>query len=178
MDPLVRICGMSDADELVRLRALEIADLLAERDGEPWWQIDGPPEGAVDLLALLSADTPAADALVALGSLDGVPVGFVAASIRPDRSGELLAVVSDLFVEPGARELGVGEVLMAFAVDWARSSGCVGIDASVLPGSREAKNFFERSGLKARRIVVHRSLIEPAATPADEHVAGSVGESS
>lgn len=161
MDPHVRRCVAEDADELIRLRALEIADLRAERDGDRWWQIDGPPEGAVDLLARVADD----DALIALGTLDGTPVGFVSASIRQNRSGERLAIVSDMFVEPEARELGVGEALMVAAVDWARSAGCTGMDASVLPGSREAKNFFERSGLKARRIIVHRSLGDPAGEP-------------
>jgi len=157
VDPHVRRCVASDADELIRLRQLEIDDLRAERDGDRWWSIDGPPEGAIDLLGRLDAD----DALIALATLEWTPVGFVAASVRSNRSGELLAVVSDLFVEAEARELGVGEALMAAAIDWARALGCTAIDATVLPGSREAKNFFERAGLKARRIVVHRSLVEP-----------------
>jgi hypothetical protein len=32
------------------------------------------------------------------------------------------------------------------------------VDALVLPGHREGKNFFERFGLTARAIVVHREL--------------------
>ena len=41
---------------------------------------------------------------------------------------------------------------------WAAEHGCRGIDAIVLPGMRESKNFFEMFGLVARAIVVHRAL--------------------
>ena len=34
-----------------------------------------------------------------------------------------------------------------------------GIDGFALPGDRETKNFFERFGLTARAILVHRSLL-------------------
>ena len=36
------------------------------------------------------------------------------------------------------------------------------IDSFVLPGHREAKNFFKRFGLTARAIRVHKSLLPPA----------------
>ena len=52
----------------------------------------------------------------------------------------------------------VGEVVMDAAVAWARERGCFGIDSVALPGNRETKNFFERFGLTARAIVVHRVL--------------------
>jgi GNAT superfamily N-acetyltransferase len=69
-----------------------------------------------------------------------------------------LAAVSDLFVDPEARGVGVGEALMDDLVAWARARGCIGVDAMVLPGNRETKNFFETFGLTARAIVVHRAL--------------------
>ena len=45
---------------------------------------------------------------------------------------------------------------MDLLVAWAHERGCVGIDALRLPGNRDTKNFFERFGLTARAIVVHR----------------------
>ncbi len=47
---------------------------------------------------------------------------------------------------------------MNAVVDEARTRNCFGIDALALPGDRETKNFFESFGLKARQLVVHRSL--------------------
>jgi hypothetical protein len=47
-------------------------------------------------------------------------------------------------------------------IGWAQSHRCIGIDAMVLPGDRETKNFFEMFGLTARAIVVHRALEEPS----------------
>ena len=47
---------------------------------------------------------------------------------------------------------------MDLLVERARAADAVGIDALALPGDRETKNFFETFGLKARAIVVHRSL--------------------
>jgi len=44
-------------------------------------------------------------------------------------------------------------------LDWCRAHDCRGIDAAALPGNRALKNFFERFGLTARAIVVHRALL-------------------
>ena len=67
-------------------------------------------------------------------------------------------MVDELFVEPEARGVGVGEAMMDLLVAWCVERGCVGIDAVALPGDRDTKNFFETFGLKARAIVVHRPL--------------------
>jgi GNAT superfamily N-acetyltransferase len=72
--------------------------------------------------------------------------------------GGRLGVVDEVYVDPGARALGVGEVLMADLVAWCRDQGCFGVDSLALPGDRATKNFFESFGLVARAIVVHRPL--------------------
>jgi hypothetical protein len=48
--------------------------------------------------------------------------------------------------------------MLGVIVAWGTERGAVGIDAVVLPGARETKNFFESFGLKARALVVHRDL--------------------
>ena len=45
---------------------------------------------------------------------------------------------------------------------WATAQGCFGIDALALPGNRATKNFFERYGLTARAIIVHKRLGDDA----------------
>ena len=75
-----------------------------------------------------------------------------------DADGGLLGVVTDLYTEPGCRDLGIGEVTMQALLDWCAERGCFGVDSLALPGDRHTKNFFESFGLVARAIVVHRSL--------------------
>ena len=65
----------------------------------------------------------------------------------------------DIYVDPDAREVGVGEAMMDRGAGVVRGPGLSsGVDAVALPGDRATKNFFERFGLTARAIVVHRAL--------------------
>ena len=74
--------------------------------------------------------------------------------------GSRLGVVSDIFVEEGARAVGVGEAMMGDLVAWCEAKGCAGMDAMALPGHRLTKNFFEESGFTARKLVMHHRLKE------------------
>ncbi len=87
-----------------------------------------------------------------------MPVGYAVGRVEVLRDGGRLAVVDELYVEPDAREVAVGEALMDDLLEWATAQGCFGIDALALPGNRATKNFFERYGLTARAIVVHKRL--------------------
>ena len=98
------------------------------------------------------------DTTVLVGEVDGVPVGYLVVVIETLRSDELLAKVTDLWVHPSARGVGVGASLMGTAADIAQQESCVGIDARALPGDRVTKNFFESFGLVARTIEVHKSF--------------------
>ena len=151
MDFEVRAAGPGDEAVLARLAGLELADLTAERDGQLWHLLDAR-QPFTDLANAVRDESRS----LAIASFEKLPVGF-AHACRSSHASRI-AVVEDLFVEAGFRELGVGEALMNHLVSWASEQGCVGIEAMALPGSREAKNFFERFGLKARRIVVYRRL--------------------
>lgn len=98
------------------------------------------------------------DRLTLVGTVSDVVVGFAEVHRLALGEGGSIAVLEALYVEPEAREVGVGEALMEAVLRWAKDAGCEGIDAEVLPGSRAAKNFFERFGLVARSLVVHRPL--------------------
>lgn len=98
-----------------------------------------------------------------LGTIDGVPVGYAVAQRVELPGGAPLASLSNLFVLPEARGVGVGAALLDAVLAWATASGCVGIDSTALPGDRGTKNFFESYGMVARAISVHRRLgDEPA----------------
>jgi GNAT superfamily N-acetyltransferase len=98
------------------------------------------------------------DVLVLAGTIDGAVVGYARVHAEALPGDRELAVLTDVFVDAGAREVGVGALLLDAAVDWARRRGAVGIDSLALPGMRATKNFFEAAGLVARAIVVHKAL--------------------
>ena len=139
---LPAICALYEAarDELSTARG---GDLLLAREA-----------ATLDPAALL--DDP--DAFVVAGTFDGVVVGIATARLETLADGTRLAVIGSLYVDSEAREVGVGEAMLDLILPWAKERDCRGVDALVLPGMRESKNFFEMFGLVARAIVVHRPL--------------------
>lgn len=153
--PRVRAAVTDDVDELVRLDRLAREHLRPLRGGEMYLLHTARPEPPD---ASLRADLADVDRVVLLGCLGEVPVGYAIAAVRPLADGTCAAEVSEVFVEPEARGVGIGGLLMHQVVHWATDRGCIGIDARALPGDRDTKNFFESFGLVARVITVHRDL--------------------
>lgn len=156
--PSSRHATDADIGELVRLDHEARAHLAPLRGGElhlAWAVRPEPPDES------LRDDIAHPDRLVLVGCLEAVVVGYAVASLVRLRDGSAVAEVSELFVEPPARGVGVGEHLMQALIDWAGDRGCIGIDARALPGDRNTKNFFESFGLVARAISVHRTLADP-----------------
>jgi GNAT superfamily N-acetyltransferase len=107
-----------------------------------------------ELRRLLATD----GARVLVGTLEGVPVGYAVARVERLADGTAHGVVDDIYVEPEARGVGLGEALMGDLVAWCTEQGCTGMDAMALPGDRHTKNFFEASGFTARKLVMYHSL--------------------
>ena len=155
----VRPATAADLDRLVELAELAADELAAGRGGQLWRRREARPSPVRDSLAASVAASEAGDdQLVVLGTIDGVGVGFAAVRRETLRDGDHLGVIDDLYVEPGARQVGVGEAMMQRLLEWCRAQGCIGVDSMALPGERHTKNFFESFGLVARAIVVHRKL--------------------
>jgi GNAT superfamily N-acetyltransferase len=140
----------ADAGDLARLGGEARESVRSQRGGALWLAQDGranlPPATIEELLADDGYE-------VVVGTVDDVTVGYAIAAGRPP-----VAVIEELFVEPGAREVGVGEALVGHLLEWARARGCTGIDGFALPGDRATKNLFERVGMVARAIIVHKPL--------------------
>ncbi|MGP8059379.1 MAG: GNAT family N-acetyltransferase [Acidimicrobiales bacterium] len=62
------------------------------------------------------------------------------------------------YVEPEARQVGVGGALIGGLLDWFGERGCTDVDSVALPGDRATKQLLETAGFKARLLVLHRSL--------------------
>ncbi len=150
MDVWARRATAADAADLATLDAAARTGAAAQRGGMLFLQRDRHPfEGA----ALTDPD-----AFVVVGGLDDVVLGAAVAMVERLDDGTRLGLLHGLYVDPGAREVGIGEAMMDLVLDWCREQRLAGIDALALPGDRATKNFFERFGLTARAIVVHRAL--------------------
>ena len=98
-----------------------------------------------------------------VGDLDGATVGFAVSRLVELADGTSLAEIDALYVLPEARGVGLGEALMDEVLAWAAGAGAAAVDAVALPGDRVTKNFFERYGMTARALQVHRRLDPPPA---------------
>lgn len=155
MEEAARPATGEDVPRLAQLVAEAVAEQAEGRGGRIWSARETRALPADASLAALVADP---DALVLAGTIDGTVVGYAVTVTEQLRTGDRLGVVTDVYVEEGARGVGVGEALLDQVVAWCEAAGCIGIDALALPGNRSTKNFFESFGFTARAIVVHRRL--------------------
>lgn len=150
-----READLADLEWLVLLNRRVIAELAPSRGGAIWKAREARQEPIEDAFRALLADP---QATVRVGTIDDVVIGYAVARSEKLADGSVLGVVDDIFVEEGARGIGVGEAMMDQVVAWCRDLGCIGIDAMALPGHRQTKNFFEDNGFTARQLVMHKRL--------------------
>jgi ribosomal protein S18 acetylase RimI-like enzyme len=151
----VRPATHDDVGIIANLARAAIAELTDTKGGTVWARREGRSEPLEESVRAAVEDS---DALSLVGTIDDVILGYALASVEVVSDGGRLARLTDLYVEPAAREVGIGELLLDMVLAWATEGGCFGIDSIVLPGNRETKNFFESAGMVARAIIVHRAL--------------------
>lgn len=150
------IARAATSDDLADLHAL-YRGLEAEMVAlHPMWPLaDGLPEPVADALSA-ALDDP--DAVLVVGTVEGIPFGFLLARVEkllPQADGLRIGSIRLVYVDHPSREVGVGEAMLAFALAELRDKGLVRFDAHVLPGHRLVKNFFEAGGFAARSITMH-----------------------
>jgi ribosomal protein S18 acetylase RimI-like enzyme len=144
-----------DLEDITALARQGLGELTPMRGGELWALTLGRSE---PLTSTLQAELTDPNRLVVVGCIDDVVVGYGTVRLQGLADGRIIGVVDDIFTEEGARGVGVGEAMMDMLIAWCEEHRCTGIDAVALPGNRATKNFFERYGLTARAILVHRRL--------------------
>ena len=169
----VRRADNEDLAQLSALAAMAVSEQAKARGGHVWSNREAIPIPADSELASSLADP---ESLLLVGTIDEAVVGYARAHIEGLRNGERLSVINDIFVMQSAREVGVGELLIETVVAWAAERGCSGVDATVLPGNRQAKNFFETAHFTARAIIVHHRLVDGGVHAGDD--VGTDGETS
>jgi L-amino acid N-acyltransferase YncA len=155
MEEAARPATEDDIPRLAELVRAAVAELRPLRGGDVWAAGAERPEPVEDALRAVHADE---GQLLLAGTLDSSVLGYAVARTQTLRDGRILGVVDDIYVESGARAVGLGEAMMDAVVAWCAERDCFGIDAVALPGARETKNFFETFGFTARLLVVHRRL--------------------
>lgn len=153
----------ASSDDLVRIGEL-VLDFAIDRAGRRGADLtradDGGgvlPDSTGTSLALYVTH-PSQLALV--GTLDDW-VAAVALCRVDDGGGERRGVLDVCFVDPGAREVGLGHLLLERSLEWFAGQRCLGVDGTALPGDRMAKSFFESAGFKARLLVMHLPIDGP-----------------
>jgi ribosomal protein S18 acetylase RimI-like enzyme len=155
MEEAARAATAADLAAVITLARALRAELREVRGGALWEASSARPEPLEQSLgALLGRD----DAGIVVGTIDDSIVAYGTVEVVELRDGRRLGVIAELFVDPAARAVGVGEAIANLVIAFCKDAGCVGIDAYALPGNREAKNFFERSGFTARELTMHHKL--------------------
>ena len=153
----VRLARPDDVAAIVELAGVMAAELTPMRGGRLWSVREAKAAPLEDAYGSLIGRP---DAHLIVGTIDGVVVGFGAGEVELLRDGSRLGVITDLFVHPEAREVGVGEAMLDDLVGFFAARSCAAVDALALPGHRATKNFFEEGGFTARAIVMHHRLVE------------------
>jgi GNAT superfamily N-acetyltransferase len=152
----VRAATADDAASLSRLVEELHRSIAAQRGGSLLIEDDhgqvfrDDPE---DRIGVVSKDP---SRLVLVGLIDDVITGFALCHV--DGGDRRRGLLDACYVEPSARDVGIGRLLLDSAVAWLADQGCSGIDGTALPGDRSAKNFFEAAGFKARVLTMYREL--------------------
>ena len=145
--------------DLARLCRQSLAELAAEERGGPVFVAREARAEPVDESLRQAVLAPGSH--VVAGTVDDVVVGLGTGRTERLRNGKLLGLIDEIYVDPEARAVGVGEAMMAALLEWFRHCGCAGVDATALPGLRHTKNFFEESGFSARLLVMHHRMETP-----------------
>lgn len=145
-DPVVREGSVAEIVQLELLEAEARAALIEQRGGVRW--LETHPARRVE-----QWESALAGGAVYVADLDRVVVGYLVL----DRSSDV-ARIDEVYVSPGAREVGFGDALVEAAVAAARAAGCRAIEGEALPGDRNTKNLYERAGITARLITVAKQL--------------------
>jgi GNAT superfamily N-acetyltransferase len=156
MTEAARLATPDDIPRIAELARAAHAEMTVLRGGPLFLAREARSEPLQPALAVELADTERH--AVFAGTLDDVILGYAAVRIEDLRTGDVLAIITDLYVEPEARAVGLGELLMGAALDWCKERHATAVDAYALPGDRNTKNFFEMSGFTARLLVMHHKL--------------------
>jgi GNAT superfamily N-acetyltransferase len=89
--------------------------------------------------------------VVYIAELDGAVVAFMLGRVKrvaPYLGGVLVGELSDMWVEPAARRLGVGKELSLITMKWLADQGVHSIEVQILEGNEPIWRLYEKMGFK------------------------------
>jgi ribosomal protein S18 acetylase RimI-like enzyme len=101
------------------------------------------------------------DAMLLVAELDGAVVGYAFVRMESASLEELRgagAWLHDLYVDPAARGMAIGRLLVHAAIDAARGLGSDSLMLSVSPRNKPAQRLFEATGLRATMVEMRMEL--------------------
>ena len=144
-----------DIEALIPLAAA-LREELREHRGGVMWELAESDSRDPDSRFVAALEQP--DECVVVGTYEDAVVAYAWAVTIPLADGTLRAVIPEIYVDPTARKVGLGEAMLNEVIAWATEQECIALDAMALPGTRETKNFFETAGMKSRMLIVSRDL--------------------
>ena len=149
MQITARDAAEADIADIERLYTRFAAEQAALRP--LWHESEGLPSPVAGAIAALVASNA-----ITVGSIDGQLVGFFVGDERTLVDGEQrVGVIRYIFTEPEARGVGLADEMFKHGIGKLAERGIEAFDATVSPGHREAKNFYEAHGFSARSITMH-----------------------
>ena len=149
MDHFVRLAQQDDVGVLQLLESDARAQLARFRGGEQLGN-ELPAVGNQWSECIGSGDWG-----IFVSGFDDVVLGYLCLNLATTNN---VPRIEWVYVTADARQLGLGESLVSAAIEFGSQYGAVAIDAFALPGDRETKNLFERSGLTARLLIVSKRI--------------------
>lgn len=148
-DAAIRKAGLEDA--------LALLPLVEEFYAGP--EYSTPAEALLSHLEKMLQDEKSA---IFLAEDDGVPQGFVAATISTGLEFGIMAEVEDLFVLPGVRGKRIGSRLMVQVMEWCKGQGADEIFLVIAQQgepARQLERLYLRLGFEpSRRRLMYRPL--------------------
>ena len=149
-----RYAKQEDLDTFIFLHAMSRSLIATHKGGDYWLDNEALQNSGESLFTELQG---AESRVCIIGLYDDYPVGFLIGETH-DLLGGIAVDIREIFVEPDARSVGVGEIMMESLSDWACMQSATHLTSRALPGDRALKNFFERYRITARLIEVVREL--------------------
>jgi GNAT superfamily N-acetyltransferase len=114
-----------------------------------FYEVEPDDEGLAEMARALIASPEEEEMLLVARGEDGAPIGFAAvawkwSSLRAAR----VAVLEDLFVDPGARRSGAGRALIDACAERARSHGAPALLWTTATDNHTAQSVYDAAGAK------------------------------
>ena len=154
MAETARLADLEDEQYFTDLFTTARIETSSSKGFELWNQLESVGNTPESTFKEFTADTQKA---IVIGEYEHYPLGYMLIELLTidDKSA---TNIHEVFVDPDARGVGIGEVIMDFTIDWSRANGSALIMGRTFPGDRATKNFFERFRITARLIEVSKEL--------------------